>query len=192
MHRDLLNISYDEGTIRERVLELGLRLAEDYAGKNPVFLGILNGAFMFLADLARACGFPLELRFLRASSYGPAAVTSGTVRLSGDPGAPPLTGRHVLIVEDILDSGVTLSRIRELLLGENPASLRLCAFLDKTSCRRVPIEADYVGFSCEASFFVGYGLDYAERYRNLPYIGVLKPEIYETGQGGAAAPEKLF
>ncbi|MDR2421681.1 MAG: hypoxanthine phosphoribosyltransferase [Oscillospiraceae bacterium] len=181
MHRDLLNVSYDENAIRKRVIELGLRLAADYAGKNPVFLGILNGAFMFLSDLVRACDFPLELRFLRASSYGASVVTSGTVKLTEPIDSPPLTGRHVLIVEDILDSGVTLSRIRELLLGENPASLRLCAFLDKTSCRRLPIEADYVGFSCEASFFVGYGLDYAGRYRNLPYIGVLKPEIYETG-----------
>ncbi|MDR0447022.1 MAG: hypoxanthine phosphoribosyltransferase [Oscillospiraceae bacterium] len=177
---DLLKVSYDEGVIKTRVEQLGQQLAADYADKNPVFVGILNGAFVFLSDLARACDFPLELRFLRASSYGSAAVTSGNVKLESGL-AEPLTGRHVLIVEDILDSGVTLSRIRELLLAENPASLRLCAFLDKTECRLVPIEADYVGFTCEPSFFVGYGLDYAERYRNLPYIGVLKPEIY----GGA-------
>jgi hypoxanthine phosphoribosyltransferase len=178
MHRDLLKIAYDENAIKTRVEQLGKLLAADYADKNPVFLGVLNGAFVFLADLIRSCGFPLELRFLRASSYGAAAVTSGVVKLSEPIDSPPLTGRHVLIVEDILDSGSTLSRIRELLLAENPASLRLCAFLDKTDCRRVPIEADYVGFVCEPSFFVGYGLDYAERYRNLPCIGILKPEVY--------------
>ncbi|MDR1064798.1 MAG: hypoxanthine phosphoribosyltransferase [Oscillospiraceae bacterium] len=178
MNGDLLDISYGEGAIQERVRQLGCELAADYAGKNPVFIGVLNGAFIFLADLVRACEFPLELRFLRASSYGSAAVTSGVVKLSDSVSSLPLTGRHVLIVEDILDSGVTLSRIRELILAESPASLRLCAFLDKTASRQVPIEADYVGFSCGPSFFVGYGLDYAERYRNLPYIGVLKPEIY--------------
>ncbi|MDR0839050.1 MAG: hypoxanthine phosphoribosyltransferase [Oscillospiraceae bacterium] len=178
MHRDLLNISYSEETISACVRGLGQRLAAEYADKNPIFLGILKGSFVFMSDLIRACDFPLEVRFLTASSYGSSTVTSGNVSVSGAPGTE-IAGRHVIIVEDILDTGTTLAKIRDMLSAQNPASLKICAFLDKAECRRADISADYVGFTCPAAFFVGYGLDYAERYRNLPYVGVLKPEVYE-------------
>ncbi|MDR0917236.1 MAG: hypoxanthine phosphoribosyltransferase [Oscillospiraceae bacterium] len=177
MHPDILNISYSEDTISRRVAELGAALSGDYAGKNPVFLGILKGSFVFMADLIRACAFPLDVQFLRASSYGAAAVSSGVVdvQLNAD-----VRGRHVVIVEDILDTGITLKRIRELLAEQDPLSVKICAFLDKPARRETDVLCDYTGFTCEPDFFVGYGLDYNERYRNLPYIGVLKPEIYSN------------
>jgi hypoxanthine phosphoribosyltransferase len=176
-HKDLEIISYSEETIRRRVAEMGRELAAEYADKKPVFIGILKGAFVFLADLVRACEFPLEPQFLKASSYGMAAVTSGKVDIA-DALDVDIAGRHVLIVEDIIDTGVTMSRLRELLLAKNPASLKFCAFLDKAERRIADISVDYAGYVTPDAFFVGYGLDYAERYRNLPYIGVLKPELY--------------
>ncbi|MDR3310903.1 MAG: hypoxanthine phosphoribosyltransferase [Oscillospiraceae bacterium] len=175
MHKDVLYIAYSEDEIRRRVRELAAALQSEYADKNPVFIGILKGAFVFMADLVRACGFPLEVQFLKASSYGFAAVTSGTVEVSMSVAAE---NRHILIVEDILDTGRTLKKLRDKLLAQNPASVKICAFLDKTERREADVSADYTGFGCPSEFFVGYGLDYAERYRNLPYIGVLKPEIY--------------
>jgi hypoxanthine phosphoribosyltransferase len=177
MHRDIQSVTYSEEDISKRVSELGEELSRDYAGKNPVFIGILKGGFVFLSDLARAVTVPVEIQFLRASSYGDGAVTSGSVDIAKDLSVS-VEGRHVLIVEDILDTGMTLLRILELLRRQNPASLKICAFLDKRARRVTPISFDYVGYECEDAFFVGYGLDFAERYRNLPYIGVLKPEIY--------------
>ncbi|MDR3210113.1 MAG: hypoxanthine phosphoribosyltransferase [Oscillospiraceae bacterium] len=177
MHPDILSVTYSEEAIRQRVSELGETLARDYGGRSPVFIGILKGSFVFLADLIRAVRVPVEVQFLKASSYGAAAVTSGVVDI--DAALPiDIAGRHVLLVEDILDTGTTLARLRALLAEKNPASLKVCAFLDKTACHDASVAADYAGFDCPVAFCVGYGLDYAERYRNLPYIGVLKPEVY--------------
>jgi hypoxanthine phosphoribosyltransferase len=177
MRNDIENISYSEETIRERVAALGRVITADYEGKLPVLLGVLTGGFVFLADLMRRIDTPCEVQFLKASSYGSGTVTSGQVRLANGLSAD-IENRHVLVVEDILDSGVTLSHLLAHLKAQNPASLKLCVFLDKSERRQTPVAADYVGFACPNAFFVGYGLDYAERYRNLPYIGVLKPKIY--------------
>ena len=178
MHKDVESITYSEEAIRQRVAELGSELTAEYADKNPIFIGILKGAFVFLADLVRACEFPLETQFLKASSYGAAAVSSGNVDIA-DLLDADVTGRHILIVEDIIDTGITMSRLRELLLEKKPASLKFCAFLDKIERRTADISVDFAGVVSKDEFFVGYGLDYAEHYRNLPYIGVLKRELYE-------------
>jgi hypoxanthine phosphoribosyltransferase len=177
MRDDIENISYSEETIRERVSALGRAITADYGGKLPVLLGVLTGGFVFLADLLRRVDTPCEVQFLKASSYGAGTVTSGRVNIA-DGLTADIANRHVLVVEDILDSGVTLSHLLERLKAQKPASLKLCVFLDKPARRRTPVSADYVGFTCPDAFLVGYGLDYAERYRNLPYIGVLKPEVY--------------
>ena len=178
MHKDLESIVYSEETIKQRVAELGRELAEEYADKNPIFIGILKGAFIFLADLVRACDFPLEPQFLKASSYGARTITSGTVDIS-DLLDVDVASRHLLIVEDIIDTGVTMSRLRELLMAKNPASIKFCAFLDKIERRTEDVSVDFAGVVSKDEFFVGYGLDFAEHYRNLPYIGVLKRELYE-------------
>jgi len=178
IHKDLEKISYSEEFIQQRVTELGLALAAEYADKNPIMIGILKGAFVFFADLMRACKFQLEVQFLKASSYGASTVTSGRVNIA-DLIDIDLTGRHIIIVEDIIDTGVTMAHLRTLLMERNPASIKFCAFLDKIERRTADISVDYAGVVTEDAFFVGYGLDFAERYRNLPYIGVLKREMYE-------------
>lgn len=177
MHKDVLEILYTAEQIKSRVTELGNMLKMEYADKNPVFVGILKGSFVFYADLIRACDFPLETQFLRASSYKNDAVTSGVVAIS-EQNELDISGRHVLIVEDIIDSGITLSRILDMLSERNPLSVKVCTFFDKTECRRIDLQSDFVGFTCPNEFLVGYGLDYAERYRNLPYAGILDPRIY--------------
>jgi hypoxanthine phosphoribosyltransferase len=177
MRNDIENIFYSEETIRERVSELGRAITADYKDNFPILLGILKGGFIFLADLMRRIDTPCEVQFLKASSYGAGTVTSGQVSLAAGLTAD-IENRHVIVVEDILDSGVTLSHLLARLRAQKPASLKLCVFLDKQACRQAPVKVDYMGFACPNAFFVGYGLDYAERYRNLPYIGVLKPEIY--------------
>jgi hypoxanthine phosphoribosyltransferase len=177
MRRDIESISYSAETISERVSQLGAQITEDFRGKNPVLLGILKGSFVFLADLARQIDTPCEVQFMKASSYGAGTVSSGTVKVAQ--GLPlDIKGRDVLVVEDIIDSGITLAHLVEFLRGLEPKSIHVCAFLDKKECRTVEVDVEYIGFVCENSFFVGYGLDFAEKYRNLPYIGVLKPEIY--------------
>ena len=177
MREDLKEILYPEDVIERRVAELGAEIARDYEGKAPLLIGILKGCFMFFADLARCIDLKCEIRFLIVSSYGFSSVTSGTVNI-GTEFDFEITGRDVLIIEDILDSGVTLSTLKKTLLGYSPASLKICALLDKPSRRQVEMTADYVGFVCPDEFLVGYGLDYAERYRNLPFVASLKPEIY--------------
>ena len=177
MKDDLKEILYTEEQIRRRVSELGAQITADYAGKEPLLIGILKGCFVFCADLSRAIDLRCEIRFLIASSYGFSSITSGTVKLGSELDFE-ITGRDIIIIEDILDSGVTLTSMRELLLGYTPSSLKICALLDKPSRRKTPIEADYTGFVCPDEFLVGYGLDYAECYRNLPFVASLKPEIY--------------
>jgi len=177
MRDDIKEILYSEEQIRERVQELGAEITVDYEGKAPMMIGVLKGCFIFLADLVRSIDLRCEIRFLNASSYGFSYVTSGTVKI-GTEFEYEIAGRDVIIIEDILDSGVTLTALRKFVNERKPASLRICSLLDKPSRRQVPIEADYLGFTCPDEFLVGYGLDYAECYRNLPYIASLKPEIY--------------
>ena len=174
---DFGGILFSEERIKKRVGELGAQITSDYSGRSPLLVGVLKGCFIFLADLARCIGLNCEIRFLSASSYGNATVASGNVRIERFPDFE-IAGRDVIVVEDILDTGATLAALLELLAGFGPSSLKLCAMLDKPTCRKVPITADYLGFECPDEFLVGYGLDYAERYRNLPYIASLKPEIY--------------
>ncbi|NLM84909.1 MAG: hypoxanthine phosphoribosyltransferase [Clostridiales bacterium] len=177
MHRDIEKIFFTEEDIAKRVRELGKQISADYAGKNPVLIGVLKGAFVFMADLLRALDIHCQVEFVACSSYGAGTETSGTVTLTKGLSLD-IKGRDVIIVEDILDSGVTINFLKDYLLSLGPASVKVCTFLDKPARRKMPFEADYVGYTCEDAFVVGYGLDYAERYRNLPYIGVLKQEVY--------------
>lgn len=163
--------------IRQRVGELGEILSAEYRDKNPVLVSVLKGAFIFLADLCRAADLPCSIDFMIASSYGAGTETSGKVKIIKDLDTV-IQGRHVIVVEDIVDSGVTLSHILAMLRERNPASLRLMTLLDKPARRKANVDIDWTGFQVPDAFLVGYGLDYAEKYRNLPYIGVLKPEVY--------------
>ena len=174
---DIAEVLIDEQTIAAKVRELGTAIADDYRGKDVVLVSILKGALPFLADLMRQMPIPLALDFLEVSSYGAATESSGNVRILKDL-AKPIEGRDVVVVEDILDTGQTLAYVIEHLHSKQPRSVRLCTLLDKPARRIVPIQIDYRGFLIPDKFVVGYGLDYAERYRNLPFIGVLKPEVY--------------
>ncbi|HEY8495912.1 MAG TPA: hypoxanthine phosphoribosyltransferase [Limnochordales bacterium] len=178
MHPDLAKILLDEQTIQGKVRELAARLSEDYKGKSPVLICILKGAFMFTADLMRHMTIPARVDFMAISSYGNRTRSSGVVQILKDLDSS-IEGEHVVVVEDIIDSGLTLTYLRENLLSRRPASLRTCVLLDKSSRREVPYTPDYVGFQVPDEFVVGYGLDYAGLYRHLPYIGVLKPEVYQ-------------
>ena len=174
---DIAEVLIDAPAIAKRVAELGARIADDYATRDLVLVSILKGALPFLADLMRRIPINCALDFLEVSSYGAGTTSTGVVRILKDI-AGPVEGRDVLVVEDILDTGHTLSYVLEHLRGQHPASVGLCVLLDKPARRVVPIEIDYRGFEIEDKFVVGYGLDFAERYRNLPFIGVLKPEVY--------------
>ena len=176
---DIAEVLVDEGAIEMKVRELGARIAEDYRGRDLVLVSILKGALPFLADLMRQIPLPLALDFLEVSSYGDATESSGVVRILKDI-KNPIDGRDVLVVEDILDTGQTLAFVVEHLRSQRPTSVRICTLLDKPARRIVPIAIDYRGFEIADKFVVGYGLDYAERYRNLPFIGVLKPEVYRS------------
>ncbi len=177
MHPDVEEILFDEDKIAEIVRNMGRQISEDYKGKNLLLVSVLKGSLIFMADLMREITVPCAIDFLSVSSYGSGTTTSGEVRILKDLDAS-LDGKDVLVVEDILDSGVTLSYLLKNLSARNPASVRLCTFLDKPERRRVDIKADYIGASVPDQFIVGYGLDYAELYRNLPYVGVLKPSVY--------------
>ncbi|MCX8053244.1 MAG: hypoxanthine phosphoribosyltransferase [Armatimonadetes bacterium] len=178
MHDDIAEVLISEELLQARVRQLGKEISRDYEGKPLLLVGILKGAAVFLADLIRAIDVPADYDFVAISSYGNATRSSGVVDIKKDIDAD-LTGRHVLIVEDIVDTGWTLrlSYITEKLLARNAASVRICALLDKPSRREVDVDIDYRGFVIEDRFVVGYGLDLAGRYRNLPYIGVLKSDV---------------
>src|SRR5690242_4540492 len=178
MDDDIDKILITSEQIQTRILELGVQIAHDYAPLGDLLLvGVLKGCVMFMVDLARAIPLPLALDFIATSSYGHSTESSGVVRLLKDLDTD-IAGRHVLIVEDIIDSGLTLEYLRSQLLRRNPASLRICALLNKPDRRIADVPVDYLGFDIPNEFVVGYGLDYADRYRNLPYIGVLKQDIY--------------
>ena len=178
MHPDVDSILISEEQIKKRIQELAVKLDKEYEGKRPLMVSILKGSVMFYADLLRAMSIPVEMDFMAISSYGAGAKSSGEVKLIKDLDRK-IEGRDVLIVEDIIDSGYTLSYLKRMLYSRKPASVKICALLDKYARRVVPIEADFKGFDIEDEFVIGYGLDYAERYRNLPYIGILKRSVYE-------------
>ena len=177
MKEDLKEILFSEELIKHRVAELGAQISGDYAGKIPLLIGVLSGSFIFFADILRFIDLKCEVRFLMVSSYGLSSSTKGSVNIAAEIDFE-IAGRDVIIVEDILDSGVTISALRDVITKYVPSSLRICVLLDKPARRQIPVEVDYVGFQCPDEFLVGYGLDYAERYRNLPYIASLKPEVY--------------
>ena len=179
MKEDLKEILFTEEQIKQRVKGLGAQISRDYAGKTPLLIGVLKGCFVFFADLARCIDLKCEIRFLIASSYGFSSVTSGRVSICAELDFE-IKGRDVIIVEDILDSGVTLDALKEVVSGHDPSSIKICALLDKPARRQKTVHVDYLGYECPDDFVVGYGLDYAECYRNLPFIASLKPEIYET------------
>jgi hypoxanthine phosphoribosyltransferase len=179
MHKDILEILITENQIQEKVAELGKQIAQDYTGKNLLLLGTLKGAVPFIADLARSIDLPLEIDYMAVSSYGNSTQSSGVVRILKDLEGP-IDQKDVLIVEDIVDSGMTLHYLMDVLRQRRPKSLQVCALLDKGRERVKVVHLDYVGFHIPDRFVVGYGLDYAQRYRNLPYIGVLKPFVYEN------------
>ena len=178
---DLAEILISEAALNRRIAELGREIAADYDGKPLLLLGVLKGAVMFLVDLAREIRLPVELDFMATSSYGASTQSSGIVRILKDLDAP-VEGKHVLIVEDIVDSGLTLAYILRALEARQPASVKICGLLVKDRQRVADVTVDYVGFQIPDRFVVGYGLDYAETYRNLPYVGVLKPELYTDSE----------
>lgn len=177
MHGDIEHIVLTEEQIKARIAELGDAISRDYGDEPVLMIAVLRGAALFIADLARTISSPLEIDFMAVSSYGSSTKSSGVVRIIKDLDEG-IEGRHVLVVEDILDTGLTLKYLLKNLASRNPASLEVVTLLSKEGKQRVPISCKYVGFDVPDEFVVGYGLDYAERYRNLPYIGVLKPEIY--------------
>ncbi len=177
MDKDILKILVTEEEIHAKVKELGARISRDYAGENVMFVGVLKGCFVFMADLLRNVDLYCNMDFMAVSSYGNGTTTTGAVKINKDL-SQDIEGRHVIIVEDILDSGVTLSYLKGYLESRHPASIKIATLLDKPARRRADIKADYFCFNVPDEFVVGYGLDYAELYRNLPYIGVLKPEVY--------------
>ena len=177
VHEDIEEVLIPETELERRIAELAEAVRADYHGRDLVLVGVLKGAIMFITDLARRVALPLEMDFMAVSSYGNATQSSGVVRITKDLDSS-IEGRNVLVVEDIVDSGMTLRYLLENLRSRNPASLRVCALLDKRVPRKADVDVEYVGFQIPDRFVVGYGLDYAEHYRNLPYIGVLKSTVY--------------
>ena len=179
LHPDIEEILLDEQDIKNIVNKVGAEITRDYADKNPLVIAVLRGAVVFMADIMRAIECPLSIDFMAVSSYGDGVKSSGVVRIVKDLDTK-IEGRHVIIVEDVLDSGLTLSYLVRMLQSRNPASIEIAAFLVKDiEGKRPAIDPRYVGTHVPDKFVVGYGLDYAERYRNLPFVGVLKPCVYE-------------
>lgn len=177
MHGDIERVILSAEDIQKRTAELGDMISKDYGSEPVLMIAVLRGAALFIADLARAISSPVEIDFMAVSSYGSSTKSSGVVRIIKDLDEG-IEGRHVLVVEDILDTGLTLKYLLKNLASRGPASLEVVTLLSKEGKQRVPISCKYVGFDIADEFVVGYGLDYAEKYRNLPYIGVLRPEVY--------------
>ena len=178
LDENIQEILVSEKQLKKRIREMAEEITRDYAGKAPLMVGILRGSVIFMADLVRQIDLPITMDFMVVSSYGAGTVSSGLVNIKKDL-EEDIRGRDVIIVEDILDTGNTLVKLTAELLRREPASLKLCVMLDKPSRRTTPIKADYVGFSIPDAYVVGFGLDFDQGYRQLPYVGVLKPEIYE-------------
>jgi len=177
IHDDVSEVLLTDAQIRARVAELGVEISHDYAGRQPVLVSVLKGSFVFLADLIRASELPLAVDLMELSSYGDSTETSGQVRILKDLSGS-IEDRDVIVVEDIIDTGLTLNYLLRYLHERRPASIRICCLLDKPARRLADIEIDYRGFTIPDRFVVGYGLDFDERYRNLPYVGVLRPSVY--------------
>ncbi|MCH5191067.1 MAG: hypoxanthine phosphoribosyltransferase [Oscillospiraceae bacterium] len=180
MLNDIEKVLLSEEQLKEIVEKLGEQITNDYKGKKLVVVSVLKGSVVFMADLMRAIKIPCEIDFMAVSSYGSGTETSGIVKIIKDLDSEVVCGSDLLIVEDILDSGKTLHYLREVLSARKPSSIKICTLLDKPDRRKAPIKADYAGAVVPDAFVVGYGLDYDEKYRNLPFVGVLKPEIYEN------------
>ena len=174
---DIAHVLITEDRLRQRIGELGQQITRDYTGKDLHLICVLKGGVTFLVDLTREVHIPHSIDFMATSSYGNTTESSGVVRILKDLDAP-IEGRHVLIVDDIIDSGLTIAYLRRILLERMPASLRICTLLDKKERREVEVPLDYIGFSIPNEFVVGYGMDFRELYRSLPFVGVLKPELY--------------
>ena len=177
MEKDLKSVLFTSEQLQEKVQEIGAQIAKDYADKNLLLVSVLKGSVVFMADLMRAIDIPMQIDFMSVSSYGAGTESTGRVKILKDLSVD-ICGYDVVLVEDILDSGITLSNLMELLQLRSPASIRICTLLNKPDRRKAEVSVAYEGFSIPDEFVVGYGLDYDEKYRNLPYIGVLKPEIY--------------
>ncbi|MBN1400758.1 MAG: hypoxanthine phosphoribosyltransferase [Anaerolineae bacterium] len=182
MREDVARVLIGKAELQERVAQLGAQIARDYRQLNPLLVCVLKGGYMFLADLTRALDIPHSIDFMAVSSYGTATESSGVVRILKDLDSD-ITGRHVLLVEDIIDTGYTLGYLVENLRVRGPASIRICTLLSKPSRRQVDLELHYVGFEIPNEFVIGYGLDYGEQYRGLDFVGVLKSEIYGVRPG---------
>jgi hypoxanthine phosphoribosyltransferase len=178
---DIARVLISEVDLQRRIGELGREISADYADRAPVLVGVLKGAAMFLVDLARTIDLPIEIDFMAVSSYGASTRSSGVVRILKDLDQA-IDGRDILVVEDIVDTGLTLRYIVANLRDRGPSSVRICALLQKVKHRDAAIAIDYVGFEIPDEFVVGYGLDYAETYRNLPFVGVLRPEVYRRDE----------
>ncbi len=176
---DISEILISPEELQQRVVEIGRAISHDYAGKNPLLIGVLKGVVFFMADLLRAITVPIEVDFIAVSSYSPEASQRGVVRLVKDLELP-IVGRHVLFVEDVIDTGLTLNYILRNLQARQPASLEVCVLFDKSEHRLIDIPLKYKGFDLPNRFAVGYGLDYRERYRNLPFVGLLKPAVFQN------------
>jgi hypoxanthine phosphoribosyltransferase len=180
LERSVAEVLVEEESLRTRVAELGEEISTDYADRDLLLVGVLKGAVFFMADLMRQLTVPCEVDFMAISSYGAASDSSGVVRILKDLDIP-LEGRHVLVVEDIIDSGLTLSYLMRNLESREPASLEVCALMTKPERREIEVDVRYVGFEIPNRFVIGYGLDFAERYRNLPYVGVLHDDLMPEG-----------
>jgi hypoxanthine phosphoribosyltransferase len=176
-HAEIAEVLFSEQEIQDKIAELAKSIDEDYRGKELLLVGVLKGAVMVMADLARALETPVSMEFMALSSYGSGTSSSGVVRILKDLDRD-LAGQHVLVVEDIIDSGLTLNWLLRNMRSRNPASVEVCALLRKPEAAKVDVQVKYVGFDIPSEFVVGYGLDYAERYRDLPFVGLLKPEVY--------------
>ncbi len=181
MEQDILKVLYTEEEIKARVQEMGDALYDQFHDKNPLFVGVLNGCFIFMADLVRASQMKSQLEFIGLSSYQNGVKSSGVVQITRDLQSD-IHGRNLIVVEDILDSGNTLAFLKKYLLAKGAATVNIVTLLDKPSRREKAITADIAGFIVPDEFVVGYGLDYGQQYRNIPYIGVLKPQVYETNE----------
>ena len=181
MKNDIESVLISEEEIQKKVKELGVQLTEEYKDCFPLAIGVLKGATLFMADLLKRIDTHLEMDFMDVSSYGKSTVSSGEVKIIKDLNAS-VEGRDILIIEDIIDSGLTLSYLVELFYYRKAKSVKIVTLLDKPTGRKADIQADYIGFIVPDAFVVGYGLDYAEKYRNLPYIGILKPRVYSNNQ----------
>jgi hypoxanthine phosphoribosyltransferase len=181
MKNDIESVLISEEEIQKKVKELGSQLTEEYKDRFPLAIGVLKGATLFMADLLKRIDTHLEMDFMDVSSYGKSTVSSGEVKIIKDLNAS-VEGRDILIIEDIIDSGLTLSYLVELFYYRKAKSVKIVTLLDKPTGRKADIQADYIGFIVPDAFVVGYGLDYAEKYRNLPYIGILKPRVYSNNQ----------